>query len=202
MKKTNIGLLAFARSKIGTAYVYGMKGTVMTQANYDFLKRTYPKFVPNSDEGKVGKVCVDCSGLISWYTGKVKNSAGFKAEGNAHPISTVAKAPVGAAVWRNGHIGIYVGNGEVIEAMNSARGTVKTKVKDRDFTHWFLLRDVEYEEEDVEMVEKIEIIVDGKKQFVDGIRKDGFVFAKIRDIGNATGMKVSNQGKTPVLTTK
>jgi len=201
MKKTNTGLLAFVRSKIGTAYVYGMKGTVMTQANYEYLKRVYPRFVPSSDESKVGKVCVDCSGLISWYTGHVKNSSSYKAESVAYPIGTISKAPMGAAVWRSGHIGIYAGNGEIIEAMNSKAGTVKTKVKDRDFTHWFLLKDIEYAEEK-EMIEKIEIIVDGKKQYIEGIRKDGYVYAKIRDIGNVIGVEVSSQGKTPVLTTK
>jgi len=108
---------------------------------------------------------------------------------------------MGAAVWRSGHIGIYAGNGEIIEAMNSKAGTVKTKVKDRDFTHWFLLKDIEYAEEK-EMIEKIEIIVDGKKQYIEGIRKDGYAYAKIRDIGNVIGVEVSSQGKTPVLTTK
>ena len=34
-KMTGMELVAFARSKIGTPYVYGMKGTVMTLANYN-----------------------------------------------------------------------------------------------------------------------------------------------------------------------
>ena len=41
MKLTNIGLIAFAKSKLGTPYVYGMKGTVLTQAKYNSLKKLY-----------------------------------------------------------------------------------------------------------------------------------------------------------------
>jgi len=70
----------------------------------------------------------------------------FKAEAKVvHPISTVENAPVGAAVWRKGHIGIYVGNGYAIEARGSAYGVVRTKIAKRDWTHWFLLNDITYE---------------------------------------------------------
>lgn len=145
--KTNKGLIDFAASKLGTPYVYGMKGAVMTRAKYDWLKKTYgTDMVWDSDVKKVGKVCVDCSGLISWYTGKIKSSSMFKSEAKTlHPISTIADAPIGAAVWRSGHIGIYVGEGYAIEARGSAYGVVKTKIAKRDWTHWFLLNDITYE---------------------------------------------------------
>ena len=35
------GLVAFAKSKLGTAYVYGMKGEVMSLEKYNWLKATY-----------------------------------------------------------------------------------------------------------------------------------------------------------------
>lgn len=144
--KTNKGLIDFAASKIGTPYVYGMKGAVMTRSKYNWLKKTYGSLVWDSDVKKVGKVCTDCSGLISWYTGKEKSSSMFKAEAKVvHPISTIENAPVGAAVWRKGHIGIYVGKGYAIEARGSAYGVVKTKIAKRDWTHWFLLNDITYE---------------------------------------------------------
>ena len=68
-KMTGKELVAFCRSKIGTPYVYGMKGKIMTEQNYKFLKNTYGKMVWLSDRDKIGKVCVDCSGLISWACG-------------------------------------------------------------------------------------------------------------------------------------
>lgn len=200
MRLTNIGLAEFIKTKLGTPYVYGMKGTVMTQANFNYLQERYGvKNVWNSDENKVGKVCVDCSGLISWYTGKLKGSTQFKNESDAHHILTIGSAPIGAAVWRQGHIGVYIGNGEIIEARGSAYGVVRTKVKDRDFTHWFLLNDIEYLQEDDEMVEKSKIIVNGKEEMVDMIRKNGTTYIKTRDIAEVLGLKVGSKGKVPVI---
>ena len=61
-------LVAFARGKIGTPYVYGMKGKVLTQKTYDRLRILFGPLVWESDAAKIGQVCVDCSGLISWGT--------------------------------------------------------------------------------------------------------------------------------------
>ena len=67
----NLELIKFAESKIGTAYVYGMKGKVMGAGDYNRLKKAYGDMVWDTDIKKIGKVCVDCSGLISWATGIV-----------------------------------------------------------------------------------------------------------------------------------
>lgn len=203
MRLTNIGLVEFVKNKLGTPYVYGMKGAVMTLANFRYLQARYGvKVVWNSDIKKVGKVCVDCSGLISWYTGRLKGSTQLMVESDAKPISTITSAPVGAAVWRQGHIGVYIGNGEIIEARGSAYGTVRTKVKDRDFTHWFKLKDIEYIEEVDEVVERDKIIVNGKEYEVEMIRKDGTTYVKTRDIADLLGVEVGSKGRIPVLETK
>ena len=70
-------LVAFARGKIGTPYVYGMKGKVLTQKTYDRLRILFGPLVWESDAAKIGQVCVDCSGLISWGTGILRNSQGY-----------------------------------------------------------------------------------------------------------------------------
>lgn len=59
-----------------------------------------------------------------------------------------------------------------------------------------------YDEEVLEMVEKDEIIVDGKKCKVNMIRKDGVTYVKTRDIAELIGYQVGSQGKVPVLTKK
>ena len=41
MSKTAAGLIAFAKSKIGTPYVYGAKGTVMSLAKIRALRKMY-----------------------------------------------------------------------------------------------------------------------------------------------------------------
>lgn len=90
-------------------------------------------------------------------------------------------------------------NGEIIEARGSAYGVVRTKVAQRDFTHWFKLNDIEYVEGDNEVVEKSKIIVNGTEQIVDMIRKDGITYIKTRDIANVLGLKVGNKGSVPTL---
>ena len=141
----NLGLVKFAESKIGTPYVYGTKGEVLTSAKYEQLKKQYGELVWNSDRKKIGKVCVDCSGLISWYTGVMRGSSQYKsAATSVYPISTIANAPVGALVWQQGHIGIYVGNGEYIAADGSAYGVRRNKLSKASFTHWFLCTDIAY----------------------------------------------------------
>lgn len=52
------------------------------------------------------------------------------------------------------------------------------------------------------MVEKSKIIVNGKEYFVDRILKDGTNYIKIRDLADAFGYTVSNNGSIPVLTKK
>ena len=145
----NIELIKFAESKLGVPYVYGMKGEVMTLAKYNSLKKTYGSLVWDSDKKKVNWVCVDCSGLISWATGKLRGSSQYKQMAKkVHPISTIDSAPLGVAVWRQGHIGIYTGNGEYIAADGSAHGVRRNKLAKTNFTHWFEICDIEYVEED------------------------------------------------------
>ena len=119
-RMTGKELVAFCRSKIGTPYVYGMKGKVMTEQNYKFLKNTYGKMVWLSDRDKIGRVCVDCSGLISWACGVTLGSGQWKARATKiNPISTIEKAPIGALVWMQGHIGVYTGMKELQEFLKS-----------------------------------------------------------------------------------
>lgn len=194
---TNIGLVKFITSKIGIPYVYGMKGSILTKEKYNSLKQQYGSYVWDSDVNKVGKVCCDCSGLISWYTGIIRGSAQYKQLAKkVNPISTIDKAPIGVAVWQQGHIGVYIGNGEYIAEDGSAYGCRKNKLSNAKFTHWFEISDIKYEEE--EMVEKSKIKINGKYYDVSRILKDGNNFIKIRDLEKA-GFKISNEGNIAVI---
>lgn len=197
-------LAAFAKSKLGVPYVYGMKGSILTEALYDKLKEAYGDLVWDSDRTKIGKVCCDCSGLISWATGISRNSQNYRDTARkVEPIATIAKAPIGAAVWRKGHIGIYIGNGEYIAAEGSANGCRINQVRRADFTHWLLLRDIDYTvQEEKEMVEQAKLIVNGQEYTVERILKDGTNYIKIRDVADVLGYSISNQGSTAVLTRK
>jgi len=146
--KTGAGLVGYVKSKLGTAYVYGAKMEVLTRERYDQLKRAYGSLVWDSDVQKVGKMCVDCSGLISAYTGIIRGSSQYRERAKeAFLISTVSKAPPGALVWQQGHIGVYIGleNGVpmCIDAAGSALGVRKAKLPLK-FTHWLLCNDIAY----------------------------------------------------------
>lgn len=61
-------------------------------------------------------------------------------------ISSIPEIP-GLAVWHSGHIGVYIGNGEVIEAMGTKYGVVRTKLAFRGWTHWLKIPYIDYEKE-------------------------------------------------------
>lgn len=198
---TNKELVLFAKSKLGTPYVYGMKGTVLTEKQYDRLKILFGDLVWDSDREKIGQVCVDCSGLISWATGVLRNSQGYHDTAAAvFPISMIGEAPVGAAVWKKGHIGIYLGDGKYIAADGSRYGVRISNVQGSGFTHWFLLKDIDYREE--EMVTKEPIVYNETEYSVEMIRKDGVTYIKTRDIAKVLGLSVTSRGKVPVLADK
>ncbi len=60
-------------------------------------------------------------------------------------------------VFFPGHVGVYVGNGEVIEARGHAYGVVKTKLKARPWKQWGKLKWIEYVEEEKEMSKEEQI---------------------------------------------
>ena len=200
----NTEFVQFVEEKIGTAYVYGMKGRVMTQTDYNSLKNMYGDMVWDSDRNKIGQVCVDCSGLISWATGIIRNSQGYYNTAVAvHPISTIAKAPIGAAVWQKGHIGIYTGNGTYIAADGSAYGVRRNSLSKASFTHWLILKDITYiTKEDDEMVEKSKVVLNGKDVSVERILKDGKNYIYIGDLAEALGLKIDNDGNIAILETE
>lgn len=50
----------------------------------------------------------------------------------------------GLAVWKPGHIGVYIGGGYVIEAMGTKYGVVKTEVEGRGWQGWCKLPSIDY----------------------------------------------------------
>lgn len=144
----NIELVTFATSKLGTPYVYGTKGKVLTSSLLNNLSNNYPNIFTNTYKSKaksfIGKVCTDCSGLISWGTGILRGSANYydtaKEKGNIENIPEI----LGLGVYKKGHIGIYIGNGQVIEAKGINYGVVKSNLQDTKWTHYLFLCDIEY----------------------------------------------------------
>lgn len=53
----------------------------------------------------------------------------------------------GLAVWHEGHIGIYIGNGQVIHASGTKVGVVQTPIGSSGWTHWLKIPYITYIEE-------------------------------------------------------
>lgn len=56
----------------------------------------------------------------------------------------MSKIP-GITVLQKGHIGIYVGDGKVIEAANTHAGILETKLSAGRWTHWLKVPGIRYE---------------------------------------------------------
>lgn len=82
------------------------------------------------------------------YIDRSADSFAVQFVGGKQDIKTIPDVR-GLAVWKSGHIGIYVGNGEVIEFRGVSYGCVKTKLSDpkRPWTHWGYIAGVDYADE-------------------------------------------------------
>lgn len=148
MEKTREGLVKFVKSKIGTPYVYGAKGEVCSKEKIESLQKMYGKqCVWDSDINKAGKVCVDCSGLISWYTGIIRGSYQYLETAKEKiPINQINNSHIGWAVWLKGHIGVYIGNGRYIAADGSAYGVREADMSNQKWVYALKLCDIDYKD--------------------------------------------------------
>lgn len=151
MKKTAKGLVSYAKAQLGKPYWYGTFGQAASEGVYNQKKKQYPSHYkwsyPKEDEGiKVH----DCVGLIKGYIwcesndDKTPSYIGFqdksangmrdacKEKGDIKTMPEIA----GVLVFMEHHVGVYIGNGEVIEARGHAYGVVKTKLTSRKWTSW------------------------------------------------------------------
>lgn len=100
-----------------------------------------------------GRYVVDCSGMIveayrafdPKFTDKSANYFYNSYTSEHGKISTLPEIP-GVIVWKNGHIGVYIGEGLVIEARGYAYGVVVSKLSTQKWTNWGKLKNVTYTE--------------------------------------------------------
>ena len=67
-----------------------------------------------------------------------------KSKGKAWGAIDTLPEVVGLAVHKDGHVGYYVGNGEVVEWRGFAYGCVRTKLYDRSWLYWYELPFIDY----------------------------------------------------------
>lgn len=164
---TGQGLADYCKGLLGqkSVYLYGGFGQQLTAAIIDAKAKQYPKqntaaraAYMKTLVGK-GYIGSDCVGMIkSYYWGGVGNlkynAATDKSAGGMLAAATV-KGEIGSlperpgvCVWMEGHIGVYVGNGEVVECTLNSKfgdGIVKTKLSDRKWLKWLECPYISYE---------------------------------------------------------
>lgn len=160
--KTNIGLVEYCKRQLGKPYWFGTFGQKASEALYDMKRKQYPRMYASTDyPSQYGQKVHDCVGLIKGYmwcsseddTNPKYCSNGFS---DVSADSLYAKCRMkstimatmpdtkGIAVFMKGHVGVYVGDGEVIEARGHAYGVVKTKLKERRWQKWAYLDGILY----------------------------------------------------------
>ena len=63
-------------------------------------------------------------------------------------IDTIPEIP-GLAVWHEGHIGIYIGSGQVIHASGTKVGVIQTPIGNSGWTHWLKIPYITYYDNDI-----------------------------------------------------
>lgn len=161
-RKTNIGLVKYAEAQLGRPYWYGCFGQKASEALYDNKRRQYPRYYTATDFPKqYGQKVHDCIGLIKGYmwtdnadsTHYEYQANGFKdmsadmyynhCTRKGDSINTMPEVP-GILVFMKGHVGIYVGDGWVIEARGHSYGVVKTYLKSRPWKKWAYIEEIQY----------------------------------------------------------
>ncbi len=109
-----------------------------------------------------GHMIADCSGLIiGAIRSKDKDYSDQTADGlysrckERGTIKTIPNIP-GLCVHKSGHIGVYVGDGLVIEMRGYKYGAVVTQVKKRPWTGWGKLAAVDYSEYENETMPELQ----------------------------------------------
>lgn len=155
--KTGSGLVEYARQYLGTPYFYGSKipEGILTENKMEIMHAMYPGIVTDSymakarSGGQVGRVNVDCSGLIAGYRQKNIGSAQlYQTAYTRMPIARLSDFAPGVVLWRPGHVGVYMGSVEgipmCIEAKGIRYGTVMTRVTASKWQYGLTFADLSY----------------------------------------------------------
>ena len=145
-------------------YVWGTYGNMLTESLLTYKVSQYPDGVGNHENfirgHWLGGRTADCVGLIKGYgwlspetmtidygthgMPDIGANQMYYSATESGPIDTMPDIP-GLAVWHDGHIGVYIGGGQVVEAMGTKYGVVKTELADRGWTHWLKIPYINYD---------------------------------------------------------
>jgi len=160
MSKSAQGLVEYCEAQLGLPYWWGTFGQTATAQLYYEKKAQYPGYYTAGDfMNQIGKRVHDCVGMIKGYLWSATptsnpvytpsqdvNVPGLYAKCSKRgSISGMPDIP-GVCVFMGSlnHVGVYIGNGEAIEARGHAYGVVKTKLNGRGWALWGMPDWIEY----------------------------------------------------------
>lgn len=159
--KTGQGLAEYAIAQLGRPYWWGTFGQTANAGLLAAKRQQYPNYYTAGDfTMQYGQKVHDCVGLIKGYlwcdtpdsepiykaAQDVAVSGLFMACSESGSIDTMPDLP-GVCVFFSdmSHVGVYIGDGYVVEATGHARGVVKTKLAGRGWGLWGKPRWISYE---------------------------------------------------------
>ncbi len=139
-------------------YWYGTYGKKCSKKLYDSKRKQYPSHYGDGRTAGYmkdiaeGRTCADCVGMIKsffWKNGDVDAEPKYRTNGcpdvsangmfklcaQTGPIATIPDEP-GLVVWKDGHIGVYVGDGYTVEMKGFNYDCRKKKVADGPWKKW------------------------------------------------------------------
>lgn len=176
---TNKQLVKFALQMLDHEYWYGTYCQSSSKNLLEAKRKQYPKYYDQSKYSKGwtcdGEKVTDCAGLVKgaiWCNGDInatpkynskedKSANGlYEAAKEKGPISTLPINVPGIILWKNGHVAISLGDGELcVEAKGHDSGVVMSRIKDRPFTNWFKCDLIDYVPKDTV---NVTVIINGK----------------------------------------
>lgn len=153
--------------RMKTVYVWGGMGEILNPRSLRIKAEAYPeRFTPEKIQSLLEKAdrnthMFDCSGLVKGFLMSGFHGFRYDPEKDLNSFELLCRAaasgPVntlpeleGICLYMPGHVGIYMGNGNVIEATDSPKfgnGVVQTKLSDREWTQWFHCPWIDYSDE-------------------------------------------------------
>lgn len=147
-------------------YIWGTAGVLWTKAKQEQIEKTTDsdrEYSRKYGSKWIGHYVADCSGLFtwafkqlggtmyhgsntmynSWCTAKGKLKNGKRTDGK-ELLPGTAVFTYSSATGKRGHVGLYIGNGWVIEAQGTKAGVVKSAVTLSKWVDWGELKGVDY----------------------------------------------------------
>lgn len=137
-------------------YIWGAAGLIWTEERQKAATRE--QTIEYGSQW-IGRHVADCSGLFRWafdqldgYMYHGSNTMWDKYTASRGELQAGRRTDghdllPGTAVFTDkdgskNHVGLYVGNGNVIEAANTRKGVISSLVSDKKWTHWAVLKGV------------------------------------------------------------